>query len=69
MAAIDEIRAKDGNLSIPLYVVPAAPSNMVREAAAFYGRPALDRVLADWLESSRQLRQSMAAILKEDPRP
>jgi len=42
---------------------------MVREAAAFYGRPALDRVLADWLESSRQLRQSMAAILKEDPRP
>jgi len=66
-ATLTKIRAKEGNLSIPLYVAPAAPANMVREDEATYGRPALDRALADWLESSQRLRQSVAAILKEGP--
>ena len=42
---------------------------MVREDTAAYGRPALDPGLADWLESSRRLRRSLAGILEEGPGP
>jgi type I restriction enzyme M protein len=69
VATLAEIRAKEGNLSIPLYVAPVTPANIVSEDKAAYGRPALDRALADWLESSQRLRQSLAAILKEGPCP
>ena len=68
-ATLAEIRSKEGNLSIPLYVAPVTPANMVRENTGVYGRPALDRALADWLENSRRLRQSLTAILKEGPCP
>lgn len=66
-ATLAEIRAKEGNLSIPLYVAPAAPANMVRETPAAYGRPPLDWALADWLESSCKVRKALNAILEVKP--
>lgn len=67
VATLEEIRAKDGNLSIPVYVASAAGSGMVREEGASYGTAALPDALSAWLASSTQVRQSMAAILKERP--
>jgi type I restriction enzyme M protein len=59
-----EIRAKGGTLSIPQYVAPATPHGTKNDTAASDGENALDIVLADWLESSRLLRQSLVDILK-----
>ncbi|MCX6677421.1 MAG: hypothetical protein NTU95_05690 [Methanothrix sp.] len=51
-------------MSIPQYVAPATPQGTKNDAAASDGENALDIVLADWLESSRLLRQSLVDILK-----
>ena len=59
-----DIRAKDGNLSIPLYVAPAAG---VEQERASYQTGGLDAVLANWLESSAQVRQSLRALLSASP--
>jgi type I restriction enzyme M protein len=64
VATQEEISAKGGTLSIPQYVAPATPRGMENDAATSDGENALDIVLADWLESSRLLRQSLAAIMK-----
>ncbi|NLF15988.1 MAG: SAM-dependent DNA methyltransferase [Lentisphaerae bacterium] len=55
-----EIRAHDGNLSIPLYISPATATATTAGDAS---RPDLAEALAAWLESSRQVRESLGSIL------
>ena len=70
VATLAEIRAKDGNLSIPLYVTGSSDLMEVREEALPYalnGKKGSDRLpeaLAAWLESSRQVRESLKAIME-----
>lgn len=56
VATIDDIRANEGNLSIPLYVRPKGNG----------GRPGdgktLEKVLAEWQQSSAELRKSMETL-------
>ncbi|NLW34557.1 MAG: SAM-dependent DNA methyltransferase [Syntrophorhabdus aromaticivorans] len=61
VAAREEIRARDYNLSIPLYVTGSPPS---AEAGETPVADQLTKALADWLESSRHLRRSLSAILE-----
>lgn len=67
VASIEDIRAKDGNLSIPLYV---ASANVARQDQAGYqvgGAGGLERALGDWLQSSREVRRALDGLLGEDP--
>jgi len=64
VASIEEIRAKEGNLSIPLYV--SGESSVVREEAADYGTNSLPSALSGWLESSAAVRQSLGALLSSN---
>ncbi|HBA55329.1 MAG TPA: SAM-dependent DNA methyltransferase [Syntrophorhabdus aromaticivorans] len=61
VAAREEIRARDYNLSIPLYVTGSPPSVEAGETPV---ADQLTKALADWLESSRHLRRSLSAILE-----
>lgn len=61
VATLDEIRAKDGNLSIPLYVGAA----VARQERAAHESEALPRALDTWLKSSTELRQSLEALFRE----
>jgi type I restriction enzyme M protein len=54
VATIDDIRAKDGNLSIPLYV--ASESSALREDTVAYRVNGPSEALSAWLESSRNVR-------------
>ena len=60
VASLSDIRAKDGNLSIPLYVSPAPK---VEEERAGYAINGLERALSDWLQSSRETRQALHRLL------
>ena len=51
VATLEEIRAKDANLSIPLYVAPAVDT--VQEEPGQYGTGSLADALSAWLESSQ----------------
>ena len=70
VATLEEIRARNGNLSIPLYVTGSFSVMEVREATNPYtlnGSNRSDRLseaLAAWLDSSRQVRESLKAILE-----
>ena len=57
---IEEIRAKDGNLSIPLYV--GGETRVQTDAAAETATTAFPVALAAWLKSSQQVRKSLAAL-------
>ena len=61
VATLEEIRAKDGNLSIPLYVAPAA--NGGSDASAAADTASLPAALARWLESSVTVNQALAELL------
>jgi type I restriction enzyme M protein len=61
VATLDEIRGKDANLSIPLYVAPAVDA--VQEAPGRYGLGNIADALSAWLESSQQVRQALDALL------
>lgn len=61
VATREEVRAKDGNLSIPLYV--SAQEKIAREPGAEYKVDALPAALEAWLESSRSVRRSLEALL------
>jgi type I restriction enzyme M protein len=61
VATREQVRAKEGNLSIPLYV--AARENLAREPGAEYRSEALPAVLEAWLESSARVRASLRALL------
>jgi len=60
-----DVRLKDGNLSIPLYIAPTPVAEQTRAGYAAGGEGGLERVLADWLESAQQVRQSLATLLSK----
>jgi len=68
LVPLADIRAKDGNLSIPLYIsTSAAPHSQT--TATRQPQPdatALPTALNNWLETSREVRKSLDAILKAD---
>ena len=59
---INEIRAKEGNLSIPLYV--GGETQAQTDAAAESATSALPDALAGWLESSSIVRSSLSALFQ-----
>jgi type I restriction enzyme M protein len=61
VATREEVRAKDGNLSIPLYV--ARRENVAREPGTEYRAEALPAALDAWLESSRQVREALSRLV------
>lgn len=61
VVTLDEIRAKEGNLSIPLYVAPMANGESNASPAA--DTASLSMALAGWLESSRKVRDSLHNLL------
>jgi type I restriction enzyme M protein len=61
VATLEEIRAKDGNLSIPLYVAGLSDAGQAGKSAAQAG---LAAALGDWLASSQQIRAHLATLLK-----
>ncbi|MFA6313942.1 MAG: N-6 DNA methylase, partial [Sterolibacterium sp.] len=65
VASLEEIRAKNGNLSIPLYIAPAPVAEQARGSYAVGQTAGLDRALTDWLESSRQVRTALEGLLKD----
>jgi type I restriction enzyme M protein len=60
-----DIRAKDGNLSIPLYVAPAPVAEQARGGYAVGRESGLDGALANWLESSRQVQTALNSLLRD----
>ena len=64
LVPLDEIRAKDGNLSIPLYV--GSEASVMREDRPEYGTDALPKALEGWLASSKVVRKSLTALLGSD---
>jgi len=61
---IEEIRAKDGNLSIPLYV--GGETQAQTDAAAESATTALSDALSDWLESSFEVRNALSQLLRAE---
>ena len=71
VASREEIRTKDGNLSIPLYVTGSSSVSEVRDEAAtpytlngINGSDRLTDALTAWLESSRKVRKAFESILE-----
>lgn len=62
VATLDEVRAHEGNLSIPFYVQQAGRA--IREAKGEYATNGLSPAIALWLESSGNLRQSMELLFE-----
>ena len=63
VVTLEEIHAKDGNLSIPLYVAPqviADPSSGGESEAS------LEAVIGTWLESSQELKVIMNELLMKN---
>ena len=67
VASLKEIRAKDGNLSIPLYVAPQSLGT--GEERADYAANGLPDALSAWLESSQQVRAALNGLLAGGPEP
>jgi len=65
VATVEEIRAKEGNLSIPLYVAPNSANRASDTDNLSPGNANLTVALADWLRSSNVLATSMNAILNK----
>ena len=63
LVPIEEIRAKEGNLSIPLYL--GGESQSQTDTSSEAATMALTDTLTTWLESSRHLRKSMEALLND----
>ena len=61
VATLEEIRAKDGNLSIPLYVAPQALGTHPERAD--YAANGLPDALSAWLASSQQVRAALNGLL------
>jgi type I restriction enzyme M protein len=59
VATLEEIRAKDGNLSIPLYVAPAANGSTVEVK----GDSGLAGSCGQWLQSVATVTESLARLL------
>lgn len=63
VATVEEVRSKDGNLSIPMYVAPLA--KCVREDSVEYGSDHLSEALSGWIDSSANVRNMMSKLLKD----
>lgn len=61
VATLEEIRAKDGNLSIPLYVAPAANGASDTNSAPVAATD-IAASLSHWLKSSIVMRQSLESL-------
>ncbi len=61
VATLEEIRAKDGNLSIPLYVAPVGNSGSDAYLAQAT-KADISASLTDWLKSSTAVRQSLETL-------
>jgi type I restriction-modification system DNA methylase subunit len=59
---IEEIRAKEGNLSIPLYV--GGETQAQTDAATETATTALPEALMAWIGSSREVRASLTSLLQ-----
>ena len=66
VVTLAEVRAKDGNLSIPLYVAPLTNGGSGANKIAA-GQPDLPATLGSWLESSRAVRDSVNRLLSNTP--
>ncbi|MFO1477804.1 MAG: N-6 DNA methylase [Verrucomicrobiota bacterium] len=66
VATLEELRVKDGNLSIPLYVAPAANAGSDTDPTSA-GKPDLPTALGTWLESSQKLKVVMNELLLKIP--
>jgi len=66
-ATLEQIRSKDGNLSIPLYV--DSQTTAQRDEAYDSAATALPVALAGWLNSSREVYSSLVALDDSPPRP
>ncbi|MGI8891778.1 MAG: N-6 DNA methylase, partial [Chthoniobacterales bacterium] len=64
VVSIEEIRAKDGNLSIPLYV--CGETQAQRDATAQSDATALPAALSAWTASSLTLRRSVETIVVDE---
>ncbi len=64
VATLEEIRAKDGNLSIPLYVAPVAANGASDTEATGTGKAELAGALAAWMTSSGDVRRALSLILE-----
>jgi type I restriction enzyme M protein len=69
VATLDEIRAKDGNLSIPLYVGTNATNGSASSNTVEAGLSKLPDALSAWLGSSVKVRDALAALLKKNTAP
>jgi type I restriction enzyme M protein len=67
VATLEEVRSKDGNLSIPLYVETATQAQ--REEAAGAATTALPEALAGWLHSALEVRSALSALDKSVAQP
>ncbi len=64
VATLEKIRAKDGNLSIPLYVANGSSGVEMSDDSVSCGTDRLTGVFKDWLESSNGVREALDAILQ-----
>ena len=62
VATLDEIRAKNGNLSIPLYIAPASTDSTSKSNAAGTAKTDLAGAISAWLESSANIRRALGLI-------
>lgn len=61
VVTLEEIRTKDGNLSIPLYVAPVG-NNRSDTRSAQATNADVSASLTDWLKSSIVVRQSLESL-------
>jgi type I restriction enzyme M protein len=67
VATLEEIRAKDGKLSIPLYVGPAVANGGSDANPAKANQPDLPTALNGWLQSSTALRAAVGKLCAGAP--
>jgi type I restriction enzyme M protein len=67
VATLGEIRSKDANLSIPLYVLPVAGNGATGVEARPAGAPNLAVALVAWLQSTAEVRRALSVILEGRP--
>ena len=60
VATLEEIRAKDGNLSIPLYVASASQQPETREESL---KSDLPTALTNWLRSSSEVHAALSPLI------
>jgi type I restriction enzyme M protein len=64
VATLEEIRAKDGNLSIPLYAAQTSPGGNDQDSEA--AAKELPKAIQNWLTSSRRVREVVSDLVSSD---